>query len=305
MTQIPSEAEVLGYAEQLSNWGRWGTADELGTLNLITADRRLHAVSTVVEGLTVGCARPIVVESAADVTNQPLHYMSRLGDASKRESAATDFFGLHPHGLTISHIDALSHHFMFGTLYNGHPLASVTAEGKARVASLEIMRDGIVTKGVLLDICAVRGKPYLDAGEAIYPADLEAAEATERVRMGPGDALLIRTGWYKRRVECGAPPGKSRPGLHAATLPWLHSRDVALVASDVSHDVIPSGYDALDSPIHSIGMVAMGLCLIDACQFEDLVATCTRLGRWEFLFVVAPIRFSGVTGSPVTPIAIF
>lgn len=306
MPSIPSESEVLGYFDKLSNWGRWGPSDELGTLNLITPTKRSGATATVTEGISVGCARPVVIEPhAADVFAPPIHYMLRVGDSAKMASSAADFVGITTHGLTISHIDTLAHHFWRGKLYNGRPMALVDTEKKATVCSVETMKDGLVTRGVLLDIARLRGKPYLDPSEPIFPEDLEAAEKTQGVTVTAGDALLVRTGAYRRRVELGPhPQGLPRPGLHAATLPWLRERDVALVAADAAHDVAPSGYPNLALPLHSIGIVAMGLCLLDACQFDDLVIECERLGRWHFLFVVAPIRFRDATASPVTPIAV-
>jgi kynurenine formamidase len=137
--------------------------------------------------------------------------------------------------------------------------------------------------------------------KASFPEDPEQAEQSQGVRVTQGDALLIRTGWYQRRVENGPYHEQpSRPGLHAA-LPWLHERGVAVVASDASHDCTPSGYPF--GPIHSV-VVAMGLCLFDACQFEDLKAACEADNRWEFMLVVAPWRWRGATYSPATNIAI-
>jgi kynurenine formamidase len=304
--KIPTEAEVLTYFKTLSNWGRWGADDELGTLNLITPAKRLEAARLVTEGLSVGCARPIVLESPQpDVTAPPLHYMLTSGEVANSQGAA-DFLGITPHGLTISHIDTLSHKHWDGQMYNGKKTTLITTAQGATRYSVETMKDGIVTRGVLLDVTKVRGVPYLEAGDGIFPEDLEAAERAQGVRVGPGDALLLRTGWYKRRVEQGAyPVPRHRPGLHASSIPWLRERDVALVGADASEDCFPSGYPNIELPLHSVGIVAMGLCLMDALQFDDVVPHCERLGRWEFLFVVAPMRFRYATASPTTPLAIF
>ena len=159
---------------------------------------------------------------------------------------------------------------------------------------------------MLLDITKVRGKEWLEGGEGVFPEDLEAAEEAQGVRVEEGDALCLRLGWYKRRNQVGsAPRSIGRPGLHAATLPWLHQRGVALIAADASQDVSPSGYETLDIPIHQVGIVAMGLWLVDSANFEELAQRCQELKRWEFLFTLAPISFPGVTGSPLTPLAVF
>lgn len=302
--RIPDEDEVRGYFTSLSNWGRWGPDDELGTLNLITPDKRRQAAGLVREGLSVGCARPILIEDRApDVFSPPLHYMLRSGD-SPDEGAASDFIGVAFHGITVSHVDTPSHQFWNGRFYNNRPQTLVTTEKGATACSVEMMKDGLVTRGVLLDFAKLKGKSWLEAGEGIFPDDIVAAEQAQGVRLGEGDALIMRTGWYRRRLEVGPPTNRERPGLHVACMPLLHERGVALVASDASHDVQPSGYDWVGMPVHKVGLVAMGLCLMDSCQFEDLLAQCQRLNRWEFMFVVAPLRFRYATGSPTTPLAI-
>ena len=305
--KIPTEEEVLGWMTTLSNWGRWGPDDELGTLNLITQQKRAQAGSLVREGISVTCSRLIVPETAADVTSiPPLHYMIRTGESapSSGPGGSSDFIGLSFHGLTITHLDSLCHQFWDGKMYNGKPASMVTADEKATAGAIDQAQNGIVTRGVLLDITAVKGKDWLEAGEGVFTEDLEAAEEAQGVHLEEGDALLLRLGWYKRRQELGAPEA-GRPGLHAETLPWLHRRGISIIASDASQDADPSGYPNLGLPIHRVGIVAMGLWLIDAANFEELVQVCRRLNRWEFMFTVAPLRFKNATGSPVNPLAVF
>ena len=306
--QIPSEQEVLSYMTSLSNWGRWGPDDELGTLNLITPGKRAQAGRLVQEGISVTCSRLIVPETAPDVTTiPPLHYMIRTGESapSTGGGGSSDFIGLSFHGYTITHLDSLCHQFWDGKMFNGKPASLVDAEHKARAGAIDNVQNGVVTRGVLLDIAGLKGKDWLEAGEGVFPEDLEAAEAAQGVQVEEGDALLTRFGWYKRRQQLGPPASVDRPGLHAATLPWLHQRGVSVIAADASEDMSPSGYTELGLPIHRVGIVAMGLWLIDAANFEELVQVCRRLNRWEFMFVLAPLRFHNATGSPLNPLAIF
>ncbi len=305
--QVPTEAEVLGWMDSLSNWGRWGPDDELGTLNLITPQKRAQAGALVREGISVTCSRLIVPEIAADVTSiPPLHYMIRTGESapSSGPGGASDFIGLSFHGLTVTHLDALCHQFWDGKMYNGKAASMVNADEKATAGAVDQAQNGIVTRGVLLDITAVKGKDWLEAGEGVFTEDLEAAEEAQGVHLEEGDALLLRLGWYKRRQELG-PPESGRPGLHAETIPWLHRRGISIIVADASHDADPSGYPAIGLPVHRVGIVAMGLWLIDAANFEELVKVCRDLNRWEFMFTVAPLRFKNATGSPVNPLAIF
>ena len=306
--QVPTEDDVLGYMTSLSNWGRWGPDDQRGTLNLITPEKRAQAGALVREGITVSCSRPLTTERAPDVEPGPLlHYMSSTGEGAPTEGEwiTHDFMGISPHGLTITHLDSLCHYLWNGKMYNGRPSTAVTAQNKAIAGGIENADKGFVTRGVLLDIADHQGRNWLDADEAIFPENLDAAEQAQGVRVEPGDALLIRTGWYKRRVELGPPQPPDRPGLHAATLPWLRERDVSIIAADAAQDVVPSGYPRLSRPVHIVGIVGMGLWMIDGTDFEELAETCKRLGRWEFMFIVAPLRFPGATASPVNPLAVF
>ena len=305
--QIPTEGQIIEWFDTLSNWGRWGADDQLGTLNLINDAKRAQAASLVREGISVTCSRLIVPEIAADVTSiPPLHYMVRAGDSCPDEGpgGTSDFIGLSFHGLTITHIDSLCHQVRNGRMYNGRPASEVSSDTKANSLDIDKAQNGIVTRGVLLDIAKVKGKPWLEAGEGVFTEDLEAAEEAQGVRVEEGDALMLRLGWYKRRLELG-PPQSGRPGLHAETIPWLRERGVSLVGGDASQDVEPSGYPNIGLPLHQVGIVGMGLWLIDAGNCEELVQVCERLGRWEFMFNVAPLRFKNATGSPVNPLAIF
>ena len=259
--QIPTEEQVIEWMDSLSNWGRWGDDDQLGTVNLITDAKRAQAAALVKEGISVTCSRLIVPEGAPDVTSiPPLHYMLRAGDSCPDEGpgGTSDFIGFSFHGLTITHLDSLCHQVWNGRMYNGRPASDVNSDTKANSLDIDKVQNGIVTRGVMLDIAKVKGKPWLEAGEPVYTDDLEAAEKAQGVRVEEGDALMVRYGWYKRRLELG-PPAAGRPGLHAETLPWLKERGVALLGGDASVDAEPSGYPSIGLPVHKVGIVGMGL----------------------------------------------
>lgn len=306
--QIPTQEEILGYMKSLSNWGRWGPDDELGTLNLITPQKMAQASSLVKEGISVSCARPIEAELTSDVASiPPLHYMMGTGEAAPEKGAggASDFIGFAYHGYTITHLDSLCHMFWDQKMYNGKPASMVGVQKKASALGVQNAKGGFVTRGVLLDIAKLKGVPWMEAGDPIFSEDLNAAEEAQGVKVTEGDALLIRTGWYKKRLEVGPPPDAHRPGLHGETLPWLHERGVSTILADASQDVSPSDYPALGLPVHRVSIPFMGLWLIDAGNCEEVVEVCERLNRWEFMFVMAPIRFNNATGCPVNPLAVF
>jgi kynurenine formamidase len=221
------------------------------------------------------------------------------------EGYGADYLALAPHGFATSHIDALCHIFHEGRIFNGYPAETVTAHGATRLG-IHYLQSGIVTRGVLLDVPAVRGVDALEPGEPIFPDDLEAAEERAGLRVGAGDALLVRTGRWRWRNEHGPwDLGRQAAGLDAACLPWLRERDVATLGSDGVSDVLPSRVDGVAMPIHTVTIVVLGVHLMDNLDLDPLAAACDEEGRWAFLFTVAPLVLRRGTASPVNPIAVF
>ena len=294
-------ADVLAFHQTLSNWGRWGQDDQLGALNLITPAVTAAAAATVRTGRTVSCARPLDTVASADNPAPVAHHMT--GTAT--EGMGADYFAIASHGFATSHIDALCHIFHEGRLYNGYPAETVTAHGATKLG-MHRLHDGIVTRGVLLDIPAVRGVDALEPGEPVFPEDLEAAERRAGLVVRPGDALLVRTGRWRWRATHGAwDAGQLAAGLDASCLPWLRARDVATLGSDGVSDVLPSRVDGVGMPIHTVVIVAMGVHLMDNLDFDALATACAEEARREFLFTVAPLVLRRGTASPVNPIALF
>jgi kynurenine formamidase len=319
--QSPTDAELIGFVESLSNWGRWGAADQLGTLNHITDEHRRRAAAMVTLGRNVSCARLIDTdEFPGESATSPRRMMAGTGqglaDADRvlppgvsrrpRGASASEHWLLHPHGYRMTHLDGLSHIFWDGRMYNGRPAELVTAGFGATDLDITAPRQGILTRGVLIDGAAQRGVDWMGPGEA-FTADEVAAFLRERdLEVGPGDAVLLRTGYGAKIEQSGRDTLRTGlPGWHASCLPWLRERDVALIGCDTANDPFPSGYPGMTHPLHVVGIVGMGLWLVDNCHLEALAATCRELGRWEFALAVAPIALVGGTGSPVNPLALF
>jgi kynurenine formamidase len=307
---IPTEAEVLTWFDALSNWGRWGDDDRLGTMNYITPSKRAAAARLVRDGVTVSCAWDIDTVPRVDhVAGPAQRFMLGTGEAPPapgvRGGGAMEFIGLVYHGYTVTHLDGLSHIFWDGRMYNGRPASRVTAWGGALDLPISDLATGVVTRGVLLDVA---GDTWLEPGTGVFPEDLEAAEARQGVSVAEGDVVLLRTGYGRMVRERGHYNVRTegRAGWHPACLPWLHERGVAAIAGDTACGNMPHpDYPSIHDPVHAIGIVAMGLWLIDNCDLEALHTACSERGRWEFLFMLSPLRVVGGTGSPANPLAIF
>jgi kynurenine formamidase len=296
-----STDEVLALHDDLSNWGRWGERDQLGALNHITPALTARATATVRSGRTVSCARSLPTQPALDNPEPVAHHMI----ATASEGYGADYFAIASHGYATSHIDALCHIFFEGRIYNGYRTETVTAHGATQLG-IHHLRSGIVTRGVLLDIPALRGIEALEPGDRIFPDELEAAEQRAGMTVQQGDLLLVRTGrWRWREAHGPWAVHDGLAGLDASCLAWLHQRQVAALGSDGVSDVLPSGVDGVDMPVHTVAIVAMGLHLLDNLDLDALATACAEEGRWAFLLTVAPLVLHRGTASPVNPIAVF
>ncbi|MFC8277466.1 cyclase family protein [Streptomyces sp. NPDC057271] len=278
-----------------------------GALRRLTPDRVAAAAAEVRFGRTVSLAAPIETVRAPDDPEPAVHRMTgpRSSDVgSDGLYFATDRFSMNVHGDADSHLDALCHVMFDGELYGGVPASTVTAEG-ARRLSVDQLGNGIVGRGVLLDVPRLRGVPWLEPGDHVTSADLTAAEAAQGVRVGPGDLLFVRVGHRLRRTELGPwNAAGARVGLHPTAVEFLAEREVAVLGGDGNNDTAPSAVRDVAFPVHVLAIHAMGIHLMDYLRFEDLVPACSEADRWSFLCVVAPLRLTGATGSPVNPIAV-
>jgi kynurenine formamidase len=296
-----TKATVDGWMVQLSNWGRWGKDDQKGTINLLTPARRKQALAAAHDGFPVSLSHTYIEQREADATSPFGREMLPIGTGD----FVSDRFTVAFHGYAHSHMDSLCHMSHDGGMYNGFARTEVTPAGCAKLA-ISNFKQGIVARGVLLDIARVKGVKYLDAGAPIYVEDLEAAESKERVKVGSGDVLLVRNGRWARRAALGPwPTAQTGAGLHASVLPWIKSRDVAVLGSDTVNDVLPSQVDGVVEPIHQVVLVAMGTPLFDNLDLEAVADEAARRGRWEFLLTAAPLPVETGTGSPLNVLAIF
>lgn len=300
-----TKAMVESWMNELSNWGRWGEDDQMGAVNLITAAKRKQAAALVKDGVSVSMAHDTLADKSADNGSPFGHEMTSTGNNALEGSYSMDTISVSYHGWAHTHMDSLCHMFYKGKMYNGYSQNEVTAKGAGKLAVTNF-KNGIVTRGILMDIPRLKGVPYLEPGTAIYPEDLDAWEKKAGVKVGSGDVVFIRTGrWTVRNARGPWEISKKAAGLYASCAKWLKSRDVAMIGSDGASDVMPSGVPGVTQPIHQLALIAMGMPIFDNCDLEAVSAEAAKRQRWEFLLSAAPIPVTGGTGSPLNPIATF
>ncbi|OPF80825.1 cyclase [Streptomyces antioxidans] len=307
---MPLPAEFHEIAKRVNNWGRWGTADEIGTLNLITDAVVREAAATIRTGRRV----PLAVRLRQDGIQtglipgriNPLHTMV----AVNFEMFGPDTVAISDDAVTMglqagTHWDGLAHVSHSGRIYNGRPAGSITAQDRAAFSGID-KAGPLVSRGVLLDVARARGAERLPEGHVVTPEDLDAAEELAGTRVRSGDIALVRTGQIQRYLagekEAYALPS---PGLSLRTPEWFHARDVAAVANDtLTFEVFPPEIEGLWMPVHALDLVEMGMLQGQNWNLEELSEVCAEEGRYAFLLSAPPEPFAGGTGAPVAPVAI-
>jgi kynurenine formamidase len=302
--ELPSAEDIDEFLRSRSNWGRWGDDDQIGTLNLITPEKRMAAAQLVRTGRTISLSRPVPTVPAANNPRPAEHFMYVYRRPNtKRASIGYDFIGIQCHGHTCTHLDALSHIWGENGGWNGRdPKEFMTFDG-AMWGGIEHWREGIVTRGVLLDVARHRGVPYVTTDQPVHGWELQEIAEAQGVTVEPGDAVVIRSGheaFERENPPYGSQPKK--PGLHASCLWFLRETDCSALVWDMVEEA-PFGYD-VPFTIHG-AIASFGLALIDNADLRSLAEACHEEGRYEFMLLVSPLLVIGATGSPVNPLAIF
>ena len=299
-----TKAQGERWNTELSNWGRWGKDDQLGALNLVTVEKRRQAMALAKTGTVVSLERPVALSPKPDATKADgkphgiSFYEIRFktfpaDDPQGNPGFSSDVQEFHVHG-GMTHLDALCHDSDgHGSLYNGYRLAETVSEtvGCTKLG-LDNLKEGIVTRGVLIDMTRLTGAH--EPGARAYPEDIEAWEKQMGLTVSPGDALFV----YSPAPAAGRGAAGGSGGFDLSVLPWFKTRGVA-----VTSNVRPLADDRHAD--HRIVLSSMGVYLLDGVVLDQLAQTAARLNRWEFMLVVAPLRVPGSTGSPVNPLAMF
>lgn len=283
----PTKEEAAVWFTKRRNWGRWGANDEAGATNLITEKKRLEAARLVKRGRTISLGREF----------EPEQHKTSGG-----EGAVGDYYGFSYHGQRVTHLDALTHVWDQNGMWNGRdPKKEIDGTG-TNFGRVTAFGNGLVTRGVLLDVPRFRKEPFVPMGKPVLGAELAAIEKAQRVEVRPGDALLIYSG-REAFVRNGGSYNNNtlRPGVDLTATTFVRDRDVALICWDM-HDARPDPYGT-PWPVHGV-IFAYGVPLIDNGLLEPLAQACAEEGQYEFMFIALPLKVTRGTGSPVNPIAI-
>ena len=322
MSNVDMDATVTAdtvreWGRRYSNWGRWGPDDELGALNFITPERILAATALPRRGQVVSCA--LAFDEKGPQTgfggrHNPIHVM--LADGGDALAGAQDAI---PGGFRYAddsiimplqcgtQWDALSHVFYDGKMYNDRDIGLVTSRG-AKKNGIEAARNGVVGRGVLLDLPRHRGELWLENGFAIGPELLEVCAESQGVAIESGDVLLVRTGMMTRCLAegswegyCGGPA----PGLSVHCAGWLYEREIAAICTDTwGIEVLPNETPDCFQPLHMISLRNTGLLFGEIFHLDALAEACAEDKRYAFLFAAPPLPITGAVGSPINPLAI-
>lgn len=298
-------------ARRVNNWGRWGPDDELGTVNLVDDSARRRAASCVRTGRAFSLALPLSEAEGIQLGFMP----GRLNPVRSMVQLNTSLSG-DPKGFCTSddmvvmglqaatHWDGLAHVSYGGRIYNGYPAASVTAAGATRCGVHRIRT--LVSRGVLLDVARSKGVDRLEGGYPISGEDLDEAAELAKVKVEPGDIVLVRTGQMSFLVAGDKMAySVSTAGPSTRSVEWFRAHDVAAVATDnLSFEVFPMEDDSEILPVHLLHLVEMGLTQGQNWVLDALAEDCAGDGVYEFLLDASPLPFTNAVGSPVNPVAV-
>ncbi len=299
--KVPTREEVLGYLSERRNWGRWGDKGSAGAPNLITPEKRRTAAGLVRSGRTLSLSRPIPVDPGAENPRPSSHYMTR--EEKDGWGNYQDYYGAFYHGPATTHLDALCHMWDENGMWDGKDADRDVFFDGAKYGAVDDWKDGLTTRGVLLDVPKHRGKPYVTVDEPVHGWELEEIARAQGVALAPGDAVAMYSGREAyARDNGGVWTGEVRPGLHASCLPFFRDHDVSVMVWDML-DAQPNEY-GIPWTVHGV-IFAYGVAIVDNALLEPLAAVCVEEGRYEFMLTLNPLFLVGGTGCPINPVAIF
>ncbi len=290
------------------NWRRWD--NNRGALNLIDTDAVLRAATSVSQGRSFACGRPVQDSTGSNIWGTPAFVHEMLTppgnyNAGLLTQVSHDRMTFITHGLINTHIDALGHMGHGGVCFDGNDYDEVVTMDRG-VLGIDVTECApLTTRGVIIDVPRMRGVPRLQPDDVVGEADIERL-ATSIVS---GDAVIIRTGvdWREAQRTRQAPVGEeidrgNWPGLNCAAIDLLASLDISVVATDTPGDSFPHEYEEFThAPVHTLAEVYYGIPMLHNLELEEVSQAAADAGQTYCLLCVAPLNVPGATGSLIAP----
>jgi kynurenine formamidase len=280
---------------------KWGAADERGSANHATPANVQRAVRLIRSGQTVELGHKLAMDMPFFGTRRfDVHLKRTGGPMGTNKRYTNEELVITEIGQVGTQMDAFTHQSIDGLFYNCVKTEDIatrngfTAMGIDQVGTL-------ITRGVLIDIAALKGVEMLAIDYEITQADVQAALRRQGVSIQAGDAVLVHTGWGKQWGVDNVRYVSGAPGLGLAAAEWLLKHDVMLLGADNwPVEVAPNPDKSLSLPMHQLALVVHGVYLIENMKLDELAARKV----YEFAFIVQPLKVKGGTGSAVSPVAV-
>jgi kynurenine formamidase len=280
---------------------KWGAADERGSGNHMKPETVLRAARLIKTGEVFELGRvlsesmPIPAGRRFEITTKRTR-----NDPGRNHRDSNEELVVAEIGQVGTQFDTFSHQMIAGSMYNCFKLEDVAS--RTGFSKLGVQQVGaLVTRGVLIDVAALKRTAVLAENYEITPQDLQQALAEQKLTLQPGDAVLIHTGWGTLWGKDNARYQRVSPGLGTAAGEWLAKQDPMLVGADNSAvEISPNPDPQLAGPVHQIMLVVNGIHLLENLRLDELAARRAH----EFALIVEPLKIQGGTGSTVAPVAI-
>jgi len=314
-----AEQAIAAAAPRYRNWGRWGPDDRLGTVNFIDEAKRRQAAALVRRGVSISLSQSFDTDGPQKGWRRRTNPVHTMTDTGTDAAAGKQGF---PHGIggaddviamplqCSTQWDGLGHIFDHGMAWNGRPAGDVVTSEGDLVTGIEHLASSIVSRGVLLDVGRVVGEDgELPDGFAITEEHLQATIAAQgsTSQVGRGDIVLVRTGRLTRARREGWHDyaGGASPGLSFWTAGWLHSTEIAAIATDTwGFEVRPNEFPNAFQPLHQVAIPNIGLLIGEMWDLDALAEDCAGDGVYEFLLAAGPLKVTGAVGAPLNPLAV-
>jgi len=280
---------------------KWGATDERGAGNHMKPETVLRAARLIKTGEVFELGR-VLSESMPMPAGRRFEIFTKRtrNDPGTNHRGSNEELVVAEIGQVGTQFDTFSHQMIGSSMYNCVKLEDIAS--RAGFTKLGVQQVGaLVTRGVLIDVAALKHTAVLAENYEITPQDLQQALAEQKLTLQPGDAVLIHTGWGTLWGTDNGRYQRVSPGIGTAAAEWLAKQDPMLVGSDnTAVEISPNPNPQLAGPVHQIMLVVNGIHLLENLRLDELAARRAR----EFALIVEPLKIQGGTGSTVAPIAI-